>query len=501
MFTCSVSALFRGTKIVGVGTCFLITLFFSGTNSVEAATLGISPLSGSYAVGSTFIVTLSTASEAAALNAVSGTVSFSPSQLEVTAVSKAQSMVSLWVKDPTFSNTAGTVQFEGVVPNPGFTGTDGRILAITFKVKTTGSATVSYTAGSILANDGDGTEILTSKSGATYTLTPAVVPKDTSATGTTTKSTKVITLPLVTSDTHPQDTWSHLTDGTFTFDISSTVTALRLLADDKPGTIPTVTYAPPITTRAIADLPEGISYLHVQYKTAAGWGEVLHYKLQIDTTAPTTFTIKEVAPRVFTFESKDALSGILRYDIQIDGGTPVAFTDDGGHTFTVGEQSPGSHTLLVRALDAAGNATESTLAFTIVAPAEAVPPPLPPVPVVSDSAFLSQGTFIIAILSVITPLIALVLLLGWLLHLAWRTLGGMKRKVDIEIAEARAAVHQSFVTMRGDFGQDIELLRKASVKRKLTREESKILKHLQSSIDAAETAISKEISDIENTNR
>ena len=53
--------------------------------------------------------------------------------------------------------------------------------------------------------------------------------------------------------------------------------------------------------------------------------------------------------------------------------------------------------------------------------------------------------------------------------------------------------------MRAEFEQDIELLSKASVKRKLTREESKILKHLQNTIDTAETAITKEIADIETT--
>ena len=51
--------------------------------------------------------------------------------------------------------------------------------------------------------------------------------------------------------------------------------------------------------------------------------------------------------------------------------------------------------------------------------------------------------------------------------------------------------------MRTEFGTDIELLRKASVKRKLTREESKILKHLQQNIDAAEATITKEVADID----
>ena len=386
-------------------------------------------------------------------------------------------MISLWVKEPTFSNSAGTIQFEGVVPNPGYIGTDGRVLMVTFKVKATGTANLSYTAGSILANDGDGTEVLTSKSGATYTLLPAAAlpaPTTTTLPDTTvpTKTTATdIVAPQVSSETHPDGTWSHLTDGTFTFVIPSAVTALRLLADEKPTTVPTVTYAPPVTTRDIKDLPEGVSYLHVQYKTATGWGQVVHYRLQIDTTAPTTFIIHEVTPGVFTFVSNDALSGIARYDIQIDGGAVNPFTDDGSHTYTAPVLPPGQHSLLVRAVDAAGNTTDSTLTFTSAAPAPVTPPPAPPVlaGIQPDSILLSKGTFAITILSVVTPLIALVLLLGWLLYHAWRTLGGIKRKIDLEIAEARTAVHQSFMVMRTEFAQDIEVLRKASVKRKLTR--------------------------------
>lgn len=499
-------ALYRGSKIVGSGAFLLVTLLFCGVASVDAASLAVSPASGSASVGGTINVILSAASDATALNAVSGTLSFPSNVLEVVSLSKSQSMLSLWVKDPTFSNVAGTIQFEGVVPNPGYIGTDGRVLMVTFKVKAAGTANLSYTAGSILANDGDGTEVLTSKSGATYTLVPGAVPAPTTTTPPdTTAPTKTTApdevVPQVSSETHPDGTWSRLTAGTFNFVIPNTVTALRLLADSKATTVPTVTYVPPVTTRDIKDLPEGVSYFHVQYKTATGWGQVVHYKLQIDTTAPTTFTIREVTPGVFTFVSNDALSGIARYDIQIDGGAVNAFTDDGSHTFTAPSLTPGQHTLLVRAVDAAGNTTDSTLTFTTVA-AEVVPPP-PPVaaPALSDSILLTKGTFAITILSVVTPLIALVLLLAWLLYLAWRTLGGIKRKIDLEIAEARTAVHQSFMVMRTEFAQDVEVLRKASVKRKLTREESKILKHLQGTLDTAESAIAKEITDIENTNR
>lgn len=498
--------LYSSLKKIAASAVLGLVFLCAGAHAASAATLSMTPQTGTAAVGTTINVLLSAASDVTAVHVLSGTLSFPTNLLEVVSISKSQSMISSWVTDPTFLNTAGTIQFNGMVPNPGFIGTDGRVLMVTFKVKAVGTADLSYSAGSIIANDGDGTEILTSKTGATYTLTKAVATvSDPSATtdATTTAKPPDANLPQVSSVTHPDATWSHLMTGTFSFVVPSTITALRLLVDDKPTTIPTITYVPPITSRDIKDLPEGISYLHVQYKTAAGWGLTLHYKLQIDTTAPTTFTISEMTPGKFTFVSNDALSGIARYDIQIDGGAVIAFTDDGSHIFTAPEQTSGSHTLLVRAVDAAGNTTDSTLTFTSAVPVALAPVPVvtPSVVPVPDSVLLSKGMFAVKILSVVTPLVALALLLAWLLYLAWRTLGGITRKIDAEIAEARSTVHQSFTEMNAQFEQDIALLRKTSMKRKLTREESKILKHLQTTLDAAESEITKEISAIEKINQ
>ncbi len=86
------------------------------------------------------------------MNAVSGAISF-PKNLTVSSVSKANSIISLWTVEPTFSNSAGTVNFEGIVLNPGFTGDNGKVMSITFTAKSSGIAAVSYTSGSVLAND------------------------------------------------------------------------------------------------------------------------------------------------------------------------------------------------------------------------------------------------------------------------------------------------------------------------------------------------------------
>lgn len=138
---------------------------------VSAASLYVSPQSGSYSSGKTFSARIRVSSSQS-INAISGTLKYPTDKLQVTSVSKFGSLLTLWIEDPTYDNTGGTVSFEGVVPNPGFSG-DGLVAVVTFKVVGTGSATVSLSGASVLANDGSGTDVLTSTTPASYTLSAA----------------------------------------------------------------------------------------------------------------------------------------------------------------------------------------------------------------------------------------------------------------------------------------------------------------------------------------
>jgi hypothetical protein len=482
-----------------VQTAFALVFFFCVTGFASpytalAAVLTLSPSSGSYPAGTTFTTSVTVQSGGVPLNAMSGTLSFPTDQLEVVSLSKGGSIITLWIQEPSFSNSAGTVQFEGVVPNPGYSGATGNIIGVTFRVKKAGSATVSFSAGSVLANDGEGTEVLTAKTSAQYSLS-AVTPVRAETPAAELVSPRDTKMPQVTSLTHPSDTWSTSTTGTFTFDVTRDVAAVRLLLDTKPSTQPVVTHIPAIASREIADLGEGVSYLHVQYKTGTSWGEVAHYRILVDTTAPDTLTISEVSSRQFTFTATDNLSGIDHYEVRTDNGEPVRYSDEGSHVYTEDDTTaPGSHVLHVRVFDKAGNTREDMATFTILAP---VVTPAAPATEPLQSSLFSHGTLAIAVLSVAVPLVALVFLLLWLLALAWRTVRGMRRAVIAELESTLGTVHQTFMTMRTAFEADAELLRKASVKRKLTREEAKILKHLQLHIDEAEAVITKEITEIE----
>lgn len=81
--------------------------------------------------------------------------------------------------------------------------------------------------------------------------------------------------------------------------------------------------------------------------------------------------------------------------------------------------------------------------------------------------------------------------------MAWRAAGGLRRRISKEVFEARMIVHNAFTILRSDLEEDIETLKKAKNKRKLTREEAKILKRLQKNLAEAEKLISTEVQDIE----
>jgi hypothetical protein len=148
----------------------LVGFFFAVPLFAHAATLKITPASGTYTVGQNFSVTVAASSSAQALNAVSGALGFSKDSMEIVSVSKTNSIFNLWVKEPSYANQSGTASFEGVALNPGFTGSSGKLLSYTFKVKKAGTGSVKITTASILANDGNGTELFSGAESGRYTF-------------------------------------------------------------------------------------------------------------------------------------------------------------------------------------------------------------------------------------------------------------------------------------------------------------------------------------------
>ena len=340
----------------------------------EAATLYFSPSSGAYTVGGTLSVNVYVSSADQAMNAASGVISFSQDKLEVASLSKSGSIITLWVQEPTFLNSAGTVNFEGIVLNPGFTGVAGKIITTNFRVKAAGLANLNFSSGSVLANDGKGTNILTSLGNAQFSLGYAgpTVPEAT----TPSAVSGAPSAPQISSLTHPDpNKWYAKKDAKFTWSIPSDVTGVRLLVGRIPAAIPTVTYVPAISEKEVTNLGDGIWYFHVQLRNASGWGEVSHFRFQIDTEPPAPFEIKFVDGKETTnprptviFDTTDSLSGIEYYRVKIGESDFFTLSSEivQSNPYTLPLQDLGKRTILVQAFDKAGNYTTAVEEFVIL---------------------------------------------------------------------------------------------------------------------------------------
>ncbi|OGZ40800.1 MAG: hypothetical protein A3I20_02225 [Candidatus Portnoybacteria bacterium RIFCSPLOWO2_02_FULL_40_15] len=350
---------------------FLFVLFSVLGKAANAASLYFSPSSGSYGVGGAFSVSIYTSSPDQAMNAASGIISYPPDKLEVTGISKAGSIITLWVQEPSFSNSVGTVNFEGIILNPGFIGSLGKIITVNFKIKAAGSAALTFSSGSVLANDGKGTNILASLGGAGFSF-GAAGPSAPEAT-TPSEAAGVPLAPRISSSTHPDpNKWYRENNPKFTWDLPENVTGVRLLVGELPSAVPITSYIPPVSSKEISGLNDGVWYFHARFKNQAGWGEVSHFRFQIDSQKPDYFEIKEIIredltePKAkFVFNAEDKTSGIDFYEIQIDAKSPEIWQDDGRHIYETAVLWPGKHILIAKATDRAGNSLANSVEFII----------------------------------------------------------------------------------------------------------------------------------------
>jgi hypothetical protein len=362
-----------------------------------------------------------------------------------------------------------------------------------------GTANLSFSSGSVLANDGKGTNILASLGSASFDLAESVIsvpaPSVAAVAGTP-------SAPEISSITHPdQNKWYSINDAKFIWPLPSGITSVRLLIDKKPESVPTVTYTSAIDSKEIPDLEDGIWYFHARFRNSAGWGAISHFRFQIDTEPPEPFIIKFIdgketdnpRPSVL-FDTTDPLSGIDYYKIKIGEGDifPVSAEIVKHNPYTLPLQAPGRRNILVQAYDKAGNYTSAKEEFTIL-PSKA---PVVEVKESSLSRFFNKITpFIVSGIIFISLLILLLTLLFLFLSLL-RKLKNLKKKISKETKEVDEGISRAFELLRQDLKEQIKILREAKTKRELTKEEEKILRALMKNFNDAEKFLKKEVDDI-----
>ncbi len=362
-------------KISTIKLQFLLVLLLAVPSYTHAANIVLTPSSVSTKVGKTFSVDILVNSNKDSINAVSALLSFPKDVLSVTSISKTGSFINLWAEEPTFSNTAGTVNLEGVALNPGFSGATGKVVTVTFKAKEAGNINIVVKSGSVLANDGNATNVLGTTAGAFILVDEEDATTQAIDKPATPKVQTTGSLPVITSSTHPDSTkWYSERNVSFEWAVPSNVTAVKTLYSDKENSVPSKVFDPPINNRSFAADGDGIMYMHVQFKNGNTWGQTSHYKFQIDTEGPESLTASFPDGAVTTnltptlsIVAADKLSGIDHLTMSIDGGELTKVPVDPTNIYRLPKQVSGKHAVVIGAVDMAGNVSTVTLEYTIQA--------------------------------------------------------------------------------------------------------------------------------------
>lgn len=339
---------------------FGLSLFVT-SSAWAGASLYLSPSTGTFTKESTFDVSIFLNTGGQSANAFELTLNFPATKLQVVSPQAGSSVVSIWITQPTFSNSNGTVTLAGGLPSPGINSSGALITTITFRAKGTGPATLSLGDNSkVLANDGAGTNILTSKTQATYTLT---LPPPSG--------------PVVTSTTHPDtNVWYNYSAATFKWEPpSSDIVGYSFILDQNPSTIPDKAVNTKITSQSFESLPDGRNYFHLRAQNTDGWGSPTHFLVKIDKTPPAKFTPSldriRTTPELgglLSFSTTDQASGISRYEVRIIDQSKKdqagLFTEQKS-PYKLPQLETGDYQVVVRAYDGAGNMTDGTVTLNV----------------------------------------------------------------------------------------------------------------------------------------
>jgi len=155
---------------------FIILLFWP--LATKGAILYLEPSTGQYHQNDVFLVEIRLDTQGEYINVVNIELKYPQDILEAKDFSKGNSILTLWVKEPAFSN--GVILFIGGVPG-GYWGAGGLLAKIAFRTHGTDTAKIEFLDSSkVLLNDGKGTKARLTTKGAVFDILAEKleVPKD-----------------------------------------------------------------------------------------------------------------------------------------------------------------------------------------------------------------------------------------------------------------------------------------------------------------------------------
>jgi len=469
---------------------FVLIFFLITTPIAEgvASSLYLSPSSGVYTVGNTFSVVIKVNTGGLSINAVQGALVFSPDKLSVVGISKTGSIFSLWTTEPIYSNSSGTISFGGGVPSPGYTGASGQIITITFKARTSGTVSVNWSSGAVLANDGKGTNILANMAGGNYSLKAMVF---TPPAESTVPSPKAPAKPDVSSSTHPEENqWYSNSFVSFSWTLPEDVTGVSIRFDQKPASDPGPLSDGLFDSKIHKDVDDGIWYLHLKLRNEYGWGPIRHFRVQIDTSPRpqiTNYPKRLSLGDTLILEGTSLPNAVIRCYIQKEDDKAVigeTSADENGKWLYVHDKSLGRglykiYPVAVDRIEGEGH------------------PGLDVVVAVTLPTFLKIGSIAIDYLTVIVVLIILIGVMGFGFYWGWHKFKLFRKRLRKETKEVESTLHRDLELLKQKISGQLKKFEGIKGKRKLTKKEEEIEKQLKKDLDIAEERIKKEVKDIE----
>jgi|GEM_PF-852377 len=469
---------FSCSTFVFFSVLFLCFFAFLPIFTTFAADLYILPSSKDLNVGDTLNVAVYVDSIDQAMNAVSFKISYPEDLLKFVSLSKTGTIINLWVQEPKGGN--GEVFAEGIVLNPGFTGSRGKILNITFKAIKSGNANLNFVSGAVLANDGLGTNILKNMRGAFYVIKEKIVEEEI----TEQPIIAYLPAPKIFSPTHPNQTkWYNNNNPIFEWKVPEGVTEVRLLYGKDPNAIPTVKYSPPITRKELKNISDGTWYFSVQFAGESGESSISRYKFNIDTKPPVLeeFTLNLINTNSvkFKIKSKDELSGIDKIDIYVNENLLVSTSSENIEDI-VKNLDAGKHIFKVKIYDKAGNVLEKEEEINI------------PQVITKTEVIIQKDYTLYFILLFILILLMIIILIIYLTKHRVEIIHKEIRKEKIENIKADLKKHLKETLQ--DLRHDISLLDEDP---KLNQREKELYQEAKNILEEAEKKIEEKLKELE----
>ena len=452
---------------------FYLILFFLPVFKVFSAELYILPSSKNLNIGENLNITVYVDSSDQAMNAVSFRISYPEDILRFVSLSKSGSIINLWVQEP--QGGGGEVFAEGIVLNPGFTGKRGKILNVTFKALKSGKAEIRFVSGSVLANDGLGTNILRNMMGGSYEIGRKIIEAPTIS---------YLPTPKIFSPTHPDQTkWYNNNNPIFEWRIPDGVLEVRVLYGENPHAIPTVSYSPPISRRELRNIPDGSYYFSVQFIGEGIKSSIARYKFNIDTAPPIleefSLNLFDAGSARLKIEAKDELSGIDKIDVYLDNNL-ISSVDSETFDEVIKDLDSGSHIFKVTAYDKAGNSIQKEEIIN-------VPQPLTKTEIIIQKDYILYFMLIFVLVSL--------MIIALIIYITKHRVEIIHKEIKKEKLEAiKTALKTHLKETLQNLRHNISLLDEDP---KLSQKERELYKEIKNILEEAENRIEGKLKELE----